>query len=234
MSRLSFSVMALNASGCAGHVDAFAFLENAALDDGGADAAGMDALGPQGELPVVDVDHLARLDSRQVARVVEGDGLVAPGLQVVRQPDGGMIFQRAGLLAVEVADADAEAFEVLHDADVPPVFLVDLADEVYGLLVLFVRAMREVQPNHVQTGADHLHQYGIVVAGGSQRGHDLRFRHATDSCIGILCFTCTREGYHRERTLSTPEPARADPATLGGRHRRYGRHGRCRAGLLCP
>ncbi len=159
-----------------GDIDSFSFLEQAAFDDLGLDTGLGDVFDAECEVAVVDVNHLFGFELVQVAGIVEGDCLRAVGLRVVAEPDGRVVVELPGFGAFEPADADAESFEVLHDADAAAVFGVELSDKLDHVQVLFVVSVREVEPCDVQAGRVHLAKHGIAAAGRAKGRYNLCFR----------------------------------------------------------
>ena len=108
-------------------------------------------------------DGGARLDEAYSA--AGHDPQRVPGAQIDRVTVG----QRAR--------PDLRATEILQDGDVPAHSPGGGADALERRQVGLVRPVREVQPNDVHARRDQLVEHRVVVAGGAQRGDDLRVAH---------------------------------------------------------
>src|SRR4030095_16493504 len=74
-------------------------------------------------------------------RLVEIETIGAAGLQ---------LDQAAG----KGADSQLRSLQIHQDADRTPALLLDLADEVVALLVILVRAVAEIEAEHVGAGLE--------------------------------------------------------------------------------
>ncbi|MOA32648.1 hypothetical protein D3C78_1538860 [compost metagenome] len=79
----------------------------------------------------------------------------------------------------EGADAQLRALQVGQDRDRAASFGLDLAHGIVARAVVFVRAVAEVQPEHVGARLEQFADYRDVGACGSKRGNDLRFALAS-------------------------------------------------------
>ena len=80
---------------------------------------------------------------------------------------------------IEAAGADRVLTMDLHASQIQGFFDIP----VDNLLVLLVRAVREVQPRDVQARAAHAGKYGGVAAGRADGTYDLCFSHSVFSCV---------------------------------------------------
>ena len=167
----------------AGEAHALAVGEPSSGDDTAVDLGALDGQHLEYDKPVVDEHGVAGGQLAGQAGVADGDdGLVA--LYVLSGREGE--FRAVGKLDISVlkgADAVFGAFGVEHDGDRQAEPLPNLLDHVKLLLVLLVRAVREVQPRDVQARAAHVGKYGGVAADRADGTYDLCFSHSVFSCV---------------------------------------------------
>ena len=73
----------------------------------------------------------------------------------------------------ELPDPDLGALQVGHDADRSSDLSTYILDQLGALEVVLGGAMGEVEPNHVDAGADHPFEHGGVGRRRAERGDDL-------------------------------------------------------------
>lgn len=167
----------------AGEAHALAVGEPASGDDAAVDFGALNGQHLENDKPVVDEHGVAGGQLAGQAGVADGDdGLVA--LYVLSGREGE--FRAVGKLDFSVlkgADAVFGAFGVEHDGDWQAKRLPHLFNHIKLLLVLLVRAVREVQPRDVQARAAHAGKYGGVAAGRADGTYDFCLSHDAFSCV---------------------------------------------------
>ncbi len=99
-------------------------------------------------------------------------GLVA-GLLGVEVEAEGLADLQLDAAVLEDADAELRPLQVHQHADRPVEIFLDLADDVVARLVVFMRAMGEIQPEDVGPGLEQRLDLLARRAGGSQGRDDL-------------------------------------------------------------
>ena len=84
----------------------------------------------------------------------------------------GAAFQFDGLVVVQASSADLGALQILQDADGAVFFFSGAAQAFDVTGVIFVRAMRKVQPCHVHTETKQVAHGGLGVAGRADGADD--------------------------------------------------------------
>ena len=133
----------------AGRVDALVLAERAAVDDARHELVAARARHAQLDLAVVEQQPIARARGRNQLGVGREHAARPAGPVAGGEPQLVALVKLDRLTIPQRSDADLRTAEVLKDGDVPPARAAAVADGAVGLRVRFVRAVREVQPEHV-------------------------------------------------------------------------------------
>jgi hypothetical protein len=82
-------------------------------------------------------------------------------------------FLEIDRIIFEIAYPEFWSLQITEDADMIVILLVDVEDMLYDLAVLFVRAVREIQPKDIHTCPGEVKQLTVLAAGGADGGNDL-------------------------------------------------------------
>ncbi len=154
--------------------------DDAALDDGGADAGAVDPGDFEADFAVVDEDAFTGGDVVGEAGV-GGAAHVAVAFGAVFDGDGEGVaaFKEYGAFG-EAAEPDFRALKVGEDADAAAGLVGGLAHPVVALLVLGVLAVAEVEAGHVHSGVDQAFDLVVGVGGGPKGTDDLCSAHRSE------------------------------------------------------
>ena len=104
----------------------------------------------------------------------------APDEVFLCEPDKRMFYQDDPRRIREVSYADPEALEVLEDADMAMIFLIEAADSFDVAGMIAPRAVREVKPCYIHTGKHHFSKHGPASAGWAYRTYDVSLHMQKD------------------------------------------------------
>ena len=164
----------------AGLVDALVVRQLAADHDDGVHLLAADQLDRQAQQAVVEQQRVAGADVARQVLVVEADALARAQAGV-----GGVEHQLAAghehrLAALELADADLGPLQVRHDRDLLADLLRDLLHQGGAVDVVLCHAVREVEPDAVDAGADDAFEHLRRARRRPEGGDDLGFADAGD------------------------------------------------------
>ena len=129
------------------------------------------------DAPVVEQQAIARL-RRSHELGVGSEDAARLARRVARADDERLaLFQRQRPIAGERAGADLRSAQILHDADMPAGVRGNLADVGEGLGMGLVRAVREVEPEHIDAGGHERVEHVAASARRTDGGDDFGVAH---------------------------------------------------------
>ena len=154
-------------------VDALVVGQLAALLDRGAHLLAMHCIHRQHDQTVVEKQHVAGLHVSRQLLVVETDACEIPRLGTRGVEHELHARFQIHLALGELADADLRALQIGHDRHLAACPLRCLAHQFCPVDMVLRLAMAEVQPHHVDAGADHLFEQRRIAGGGAESGDNL-------------------------------------------------------------
>ena len=109
-----------------------------------------------------------------------------------------------GPLVLETTDPQLGTLQIGENADGPATFLFHFPDEAVRTLVIFVRTVAEVEPEHIDTCIVQAADGVLVIARRPQRGDDLGVSSALhDDVLYLFCSETTRIGVRNQSAILT-------------------------------
>ena len=161
----------------AGRVDAFVSAERSPVDDDDLETRRGSSNDLELDPPVVEQQAIARL-RRSHELGVGGEDAARLARRVTRGDDERLaLLQLQRPIAGERAGANLRSAQILHDADVPAGARGNLADVGEGLGMGLVRAVREVEPEHIDAGGHERGEHFAASARRTDGGDDFGVTH---------------------------------------------------------
>ncbi len=157
----------------AGKVDALVLAKHAAVHDGALHLVAVDGIHDQLDQAVGEQDACARLKVLSQRSEDGAHALGGPFGHMRRDGDALARLQQDRLVVLQLGGTDLGALQVSQDTERTPDIDRDLAHHADQVGLLLVRAMREVQPDHIQAGMDQLAEDIFRATGWAEGGNDL-------------------------------------------------------------
>ena len=157
----------------AGKIDALVLAEHAAVDDIAGHVLAVHFVDAQLDEPIGEQNARALL--HVFSKGLEGGAHQRRRAQHLARRDDEPVagFEQHGLMILEQPGANLGPLQIAQDAQRLALFLAQLADLLDDSGLAFVAAVGEVEPDHVNAGADQVANHGLSVGGGPERGDNL-------------------------------------------------------------